>query len=188
MRKQSGGGVELDPDVIASTTGSDGLFRLESRALESGDVTVTVSVTAPGYPTYEVPDIALHATVNTGEATVLAPWSAGRPSVAFVLELYRNGTADERVANTSVEFRRTSGVAMFLGGNPVATVVGTTDANGWVYLFHGVRGDRAGDIVGDLVIHLPPPIDSAFVRGVRIPALPLFRPVNSGARLGVGPG
>jgi hypothetical protein len=185
MRRQSG--IGLDPDAIASTTGSDGLFRLESRALDAGDVSVTMTVTAPGYPSYDVPNVALRASVKTGEATVLAPWSSGRPSVAFVFELYRNGTNDERVANAFVEFRRTSGVAMFLGNNPVVKVTGTTDANGWVYLFHDVRADRAGDIIGDLVIQLPPPVDSAFVRGVSIPALPVFRPVDSGARVGVGP-
>jgi len=184
LRRQ--GGVALDPDVLTTTTGADGFFQFDTKAADGTEATVRMTIAAPGYPSYEVSDVRLRATVKTGEATILAPWSTGRPTLPYVVELYLNGTNDERVQNTLVEFRRTAGPIVLSGDTPVPVIQKTTSDAGWVYFFRELTADRAGDVVGDIIVHLPAPEPPFVIRGASFPAVPQFRPADLLARVGVG--
>jgi hypothetical protein len=150
LQRQSG--VMLEPLNAATTSTSDGAFELELPASTVGDAFVSLTVAAPGRPSYVVPDIRLTATTTSGSATVLQPWAAGRPHFPFVLIVYRDFATEQGAADATVEFRRTAGPLMMSGDTPVDTIRGTTDGVGWLYLFRDIRADRAGVVTGDLLI------------------------------------
>ena len=184
LRRQSG--VALEPNAATFTTSADGMFHFDTKAADGTEAIVTVTIAAPGYPSYEVSDVRLRATVKTGEATILTPWSTGRPTLPYVVELFKNGTDDERVKNTLVEFRRTAGPLVMSGDSPVPVIQKMTSDAGWVYFFRELTADRAGDIVGDITVYLPPPNAPFVIRGASFPAVPQFRPADLLARVGVG--
>jgi hypothetical protein len=76
---------------------------------------------------------------------------------------------------------------MYHDGVEVASATATTDGNGWVFPFRDLTSDAAGEMVGDLIIRLSPPADSAVISGVSFPALAVFGPQLGLVRLGVGP-
>jgi hypothetical protein len=150
LQRQSG--VTLEPSSATTTSRSDGAFEIELQSSSVGDVVVSLTVAAPGRPSYVVPDVRLRATTTTGSATVLRPWAAGRPHFPFVLIVYRDLATEQGADGATVEFRRTAGPVMLAGDTPVDTIRGTTDAAGWLYLLRDVRADRAGVVTGDLLI------------------------------------
>jgi hypothetical protein len=180
-------GVEFLSDDVTATTSRNGTFELEARTKSLGDALITIHIASPGKQPYDVLALTTRATVLTGDATVLRPWVAANPTLPYVIELYRNGTADERIINTEVEFRRSSGVRMFKDGAEISSTTTTTTDIGWAFSFYGITTDNAGDLVGDLIIRFSPS-DSIVVAGVGFSSVPTFGPQLGVARIGVGPG
>jgi hypothetical protein len=172
--------------VAGTTTGSQGTFEVELLTGSIGDAVVTIRVASPGKPPYDVLQVPTRATISTGEATVLRPWVSANPTLPYVVELYLAGTSDDRVANSQVVFRRTSGVRLFRDGVELTTTSAMTNDAGWVFPFFGLTSDNAGDVVGDLVVYFSA-TDSAVVPGLVFPAVPIFGPQLGLARIGVGP-
>ena len=183
MRRVSG--VDFLQPVRATTTRDNGTFEIEMETVSLGDAVVSIRVASPGAAPYDVLAVPTRATVLTGEATILKPWSSGRPRLTYVIELFRDGTADDRLANAEVEFRRTGGVHMFIGGAEVASTIATANEVGWVFPFRDVTTDAAGDLVGDFTVRYPPQGAPVVIRGLSFPALPLFAPQLSLVRLPV---
>ena len=181
-------GVAFLGDSAVTITGSDGSFQVAMPTQSLGNAVVTISVASPGRTPYQVLAVPARATITTGEATILRPWVAANPTLPYVVELYRNGTSDDRIANSSVTFRRTGGVRMFLNGVEVNQTSTTTNEIGWAFPFFDVTADAAGDVIGDLVVRLSAPLDSAIIPSLSFPALPVFGPPLGLVRLGVGPG
>lgn len=179
-------GVNLLTNVASTTTNDEGSFALEVLAESLGDVVVSIQVATPGEQSYQVLAVPTHATVRTGEATVLRPWVSAHPALPYVIELFHNGTEDVRVVNSNVEFRRTGGVRLLDHGIEVNSVSAMTNDIGWVFPFQDKTTDAAGDLIGDLIVHLSPS-DSVVVPGIGFSALATFAPQLGLLRLGIGP-
>ena len=177
-------GVTALVPSAAAVTGGNGTFELELPMASLGHAYVTFSISSPGKPTYRIPGIHTSATVLTGDALVLRPWVSAFPALQYVIELYRDGTNDERVADARVDFRRTDGARMFANGVEIQSVTGVTNDVGWIFPFRGVTTDEASVVVGDLVVHHAPG-DSAIIAGLRFPALATFSPGTGLVRLGI---
>lgn len=170
------GGASLSLDTAVGHTRAGGVFLLELPATADGSVIGTMRVAPPSGPAYEVTGLSLKVTRRSGEATVLPPWSSAQPTFPYVFQFVLAGTQDQRIADASVEFHRTGGVALVSGNQPVDTVRGTTDPSGWVRLLYGVRAGITEDVVGDLLIHVPSRAAPTIVRDVRVRAQQGYRP------------
>lgn len=179
-------GVVLSVSTASTTTRSDGTFLIEVPASDEGDVLVALKVSTPGRPSYTVPDVRLVATKQSGAATVLPPWVNQGPSFPYAIVIRPDTLADAGYANASVTFRRTSGVRMIGAAGPVASVSGTTNLEGWLYIFRSVRADSGGTIIGDLIVHSTTKSDSIVFSQVAFPVSPLFETPFIIANFGVG--
>ena len=184
MRSQIG--VALSTETASAVTDDDGVFALELPASNVGDAIVTISVATPGRPSYVVPDVRARATVVTGEATVLPPWVDAHPAFPYVLVFFHDPLKEDPAPGATIEFTRTGGVNLFSADSPVLRVQGTTNEVGWLYLFSGITADRAGDVIGDLVIQVPPTGRSVVLKGVTFPAVVRFRQPTTIVVIGVG--
>lgn len=183
------GGVVVEQDSITTTTANDGHWRVQFRPASSGAVRVDVRVTAAGGAAYRVRGLSFATSERGGNASVLQRWVAV-PYFTAAAELFVRGTTDERVIDTPVEFRRTSGQVLVGSSVWNGTYRGSSDFAGRVALFpflgDVVASDGLGDVIGDLVVR-PGSSDSSVARGIHIPASYLYRDAPVIIRLGVGP-
>ncbi|MQA92152.1 MAG: hypothetical protein GEU90_18330 [Gemmatimonas sp.] len=103
-------GVELAEDSVRFVTGSDGHFTLRVPALSMGEV-IADFVVNPSVPdsSHLVRDQVLKTT-RGNNVLPLEPW-VSIPPITYVGELYYRGNL-ARVADATVEFRRTRGIAV----------------------------------------------------------------------------
>jgi hypothetical protein len=180
------GGVELANDSMSTLSGTDGHWQLNAGAREVGDVVVDINITAQNVATYRVRGIHVSATDRRGVGLVLPTWVVD-PYFAFAAELYYRATKDTRVEGATVEFHRTGGITYTLGSGP-QIFFGKTDVAGRIGLFDVfAHATSLGDLIGDLVVHLPPPFAPDTVHALHLGATQILHAETQIIRLGVGP-
>lgn len=93
------------------------------------------------------------------------------------------------VPASAVVFRRTSGVGMVgagVSGDSLSFAI-DPDAGHINLMPAGVFATDVGIMTGDLIVDLPPPLDSASVRGLPLQAIALFRQSTPPVLLSIGP-
>lgn len=179
------GGVELATDSLSTVTGTDGHWQIGVAARDVGDVTVDVNVHLATVATYRVRGVHVSASDRRGDGLVLPTWVVD-PYFAFSAEFFYQSTQDTRVEGATVEFHRTGGIDYYLG-NGGEVFVGRTDAAGRLNLFDVfAHATSLGDLIGDLVVHLPPPFAPDTVRDLHLAATQLFHAETQIIRLGIG--
>lgn len=165
------GGPELAVDSISTTTDASGHWAVSENARSAGDVVVDINVSSP-FGSYRARGIALSTTRQQGDGQVLPPWVVD-PYFSSALEVHGD-SAHPLLAGVPIEFRRTGGVDYTLNeGTPVYT--GATDAGGRAALFDlQAHAKSLGDLVGDVIIHLPAPAPADTLHNLRISATQLL--------------
>ena len=180
------GGEELENDSLSTVTDPNGHWSLAVGARAGGDVIVDIKVSAPGYSPYRV--VGTHvATTNLRGAGHIFPAWVVNPYFAYAAELHYRTREDTRIGGASVEFRRTGGIDYYM--NSIDQVfTGRTDGSGRLALFDiNVHAIGLGDLVGDLIVHLPAPLKPDTVQGVRLTATQLFQAPTTIITIGAGP-
>jgi hypothetical protein len=180
------GGEELENDSLSTVTDPNGHWSLAVGARAGGDVIVDIKVSAPGYSPYRV--VGTHvATTNLRGAGHIFPAWVVNPYFAYAAELHYRTPEDTRIGGASVEFRRTGGIDYYM--NSIDQVfTGRTDGSGRLALFDiNVHAIGLGDLVGDLIVHLPAPLKPDTVQGVRLTATQLFQAPTTIITIGAGP-
>ena len=180
------GGEELENDSLSTVTDPNGHWSLAVGAQAGGDVIVDIKVSAPGYSPYRV--VGTHvATTNLRGAGHIFPAWVVNPYFAYAAELHYRTREDTRIGGASVEFRRTGGIDYYM--NSIDQVfTGRTDGSGRLALFDiNVHAIGLGDLVGDLIVHLPAPLKPDTVQGVRLTATQLFQAPTTIITIGAGP-
>jgi hypothetical protein len=180
------GGEELENDSLSTVTDPNGHWSLAVGAQAGGDVIVDIKVSAPGYSPYRV--VGTHvATTNLRGAGHIFPAWVVNPYFAYAAELHYRTPEDTRIGGASVEFRRTGGIDYYM--NSIDQVfTGRTDGSGRLALFDiNVHAIGLGDLVGDLIVHLPAPLKPDTVQGVRLTATQLFQAPTTIITIGAGP-
>ena len=177
-------GAQLERDSVRVTTDSEGLFQISIPAIETGEVSVDLTVKhASG--SYRVRDMPMTVTSRRGEGHVLRPWST-EPRLPDLGMTYRRGNPRVALSGAAIEFRRTGGNEVIGLENGVYRT--TAGPDGWFELFGGrVKPSGAEDVVGDLIIQGPPPIGTYVHTGVRIAPIVVFRDAPALRTFGVGP-
>jgi len=149
-------GVPLDADSLVAVTDAEGLYRFQSAARGTGDVTGSVTVRPPSpLRAYTVDGVRLAAHELRGAGGVL-PTLVAQPYVSFVggISVRRSGIA---APYANVFFRRTGGAKL-----AVDSIAAVADESGYFYLqapaleTGAVTGDLAvvgGDLARRYVIH-----------------------------------
>jgi hypothetical protein len=181
------GGVALERDSVAAITSASGYFKISIDARAEGEAALDLVITPPaGHPDpkLRVVDLRFPTTDVRGDGQVLGLWTT-KPHFSYLAQLYYRSRSTTPVANTRVEFRRTGGVE--LTGGDVYTA--TTDAAGQVVLFeNAVRpAGAAGEVVGDLTVYAGSDFPPTVIRGIRLRAIPRYRPALNVFRAGIGP-
>jgi hypothetical protein len=180
------GGEELENDSLSTVTDPNGHWSLAVGARAGGDVIVDIKVSAPGYSPYRV--VGTHvATTNLRGAGHIFPAWVVNPYFAYAAELHYRTPEDTRIGGASFEFRRTGGIDYYM--NSIDQVfTGRTDGSGRLALFDiNVHAIGLGDLVGDLIVHLPAPLKPDTVQGVRLTATQLFQAPTTIITIGAGP-
>jgi hypothetical protein len=183
-------GVAVDVDSVSTRTADGGHWRVELSPHGPGTVYVEVVVSPPGYPSYRVP-LTLVTRTRGGDATLLDKW-VPEPYFSYAGELYLNGTADERVNDAAVEFRRTGGVQLRGPGIETGVFRTRTDIAGRFTAFptveSGVFPVTFGNVFGEFRVDLGPPYGVSIVRNVVLSPTPVYRKARDIYRAPVGPG
>jgi hypothetical protein len=178
--------VELANDSMSTLTGTDGRWQVSAAAREVGDVIVDINVSARNVATYRVRGVHVSATDRSGDGLVLPTWVVD-PYFAFAAELYYRATQDTRVEGATVEFHRTGGINYTLGSS-AAFFVGKSDVAGRLALFDVfAHASSLGELIGDLVVHLPPPLAPDTVHALHLGATQILHAETQIIRLGIGP-
>jgi hypothetical protein len=155
-------GARLAVDSIVSTADVYGFFYLQAPALETGSVTGDLKVIGGTLSrVYVIPNVTLPVVHDDQLPFINANWRVGASLDYSVRLAYRGSNAP--VAGASVEFRRTSGLAL-----TSAPVVATTDADGSTNLHPVPATEDQGEVVGDLTVRAPGLRAPYVVHGVRL--------------------
>jgi hypothetical protein len=174
-------------DTVETTTASDGTFALALPAVPA-DGAFALLVTAPGESTYVERSLRCPPTTVRGAGCPL-PILITRPVVQGGGFVSFRGADRASVPATPVVFRRTSGVRLTGFGVAGDSLVFAIDVDaGHINLFPtGVFATDVGAIVGDLIVRLPPPLDSAVVPDMTLQATAFFQRLTAPALLAIGP-
>ncbi len=165
------GGPELAVDSVSTTTDASGHWAVSEAARSAGDVIVDIDVASPS-GSYRARGIAMPTARQQGDGQVLPPWVVD-PYFSSALEIHGD-PAHPLLAGVPIEFRRTGGVDYTLNEG-TAVYTGATDAGGRAALFDlQAHAKSLGDLVGDVIIHLPAPAPADTLHGVRIAATQLL--------------
>ena len=121
-----------------------------------------------------------------GAGSALPPWVVD-PHFAYALELFYNAPPESLATNVTFEFQRTGGIGFYVNaGGDVYTA--KTDGAGRASLFD-IRAHAMGlgELIGDVVVHLPPPLTVDTIHGVHLAATPALQVTTHILRYGVGP-
>lgn len=178
------GGIATERDSARVLTNDEGLFHFDMNAQGVGEVGGDIVVRLPNGGGYRSPGMRFPASTRRGEGKLLPPWST-TPRLPDLAVVYRRGTPFEALADVVVEFRQTGGP--LVSGIQNGLYTDTTDASGMFYLFaNQVQPLDGGDVVGDLTVKLPPPLDAVH-RDMHIPVQTVFKPASRLHLVGVGP-
>jgi hypothetical protein len=178
------GGVELATDSVSAATGADGHWQVALGARAAGDVVVDINVSPPGLPSYRVVDMHITTTDHHGAGHILPTWVVN-PHFAYAAEVYYRTSEDVRVGGAVVEFHRTGGISYYMSTvNQVFS--GRTDAAGRLALFDvNAHAIGLGVLIGDLVVHLPPPFKPDTAHAVGLSPTQLLQAPTQIIRVGV---
>lgn len=164
------------PETLSTTADAEGFWRVEFASVAASGIDVDVIVTPLSETEYSMKGVHLDAHTRRGEATVMPHWLL-RPYFPDVAELFIAGPPETRIANASVEFRRTAGIDMYGPAVTNGLVHETSDAAGRVPLLSrdraGVYSTSVGYVVGTLTIRRSP-ADSFVIRGLRVRSTAVF--------------
>lgn len=164
------------PETLRTTANAEGFWRVEFASVAASGIDVDVLVTPLTGAPYSVSGVHLDAHTRRGEATVMPHWLL-QPYFPDVAELFVKGPPEKRIANASVEFRRTAGIDMYGPGVMDGVVHEASDAAGRVPLLSrdrsGVYSTSVGYVVGTLTIRASLS-DSIVIRGFRVRSTPVF--------------
>lgn len=164
-------GPELAADSISTTTDASGHWAISEFARSAGDVVADINVSSAS-GAYRATGITLPTTRQQGDGQVLPPWVVD-PYFSSALEIHGD-SAHPRLAGVPIEFRRTGGVEYTLNEG-TAVYTGATDAGGRAALFDlQAHAASLGELVGDVIIHLPAPAPADTVHGLTISATQLL--------------
>ncbi|HEX2187623.1 MAG TPA: hypothetical protein VHG51_01935 [Longimicrobiaceae bacterium] len=164
------GGIRIIPETFVVKSDSLGRFDLRPQTTTNGEVVGDLTVRLlPPYEPYVVRGLRLSTfTIPRLDSIIPVPIGYGLPYSAM-LYWQRNR---EAAAGVRVEFRRTGGVPLY--PDPYFT---TTDSHGTVSL--AAAPLASGEVVGDLIAHLPEPRGEAVVlRGLRLRTVEDSRPTE----------
>jgi hypothetical protein len=180
------GGAELENDSLSTVTDPNGHWSLAVGARAGGDVIVDIKVSAPGYAPYRVVGTNVATTDLRGAGHVFPAWVVN-PYVAYAAELHYRTPENTRIGGASVEFRRTGGIEYYM--NTIDQVFsGRTDGSGRLALFDiNVHAIGLGDLLGDLIVHLPSPLQTDTIHGLHLAATQLFQSPTTIITIGAGP-
>ena len=171
---------------MSTVTDADGHWQIGESARGVGDVTVDVNVHLQNVASYRVGGLHLSVSDRRGDGLVMPTWVSD-PYFAFALELFYRATQDTRVEGATVEFRRTGGIDYNVGSSG-QVFTGRTDVAGRLNLFDvWAHASSLGDLIGDVVVHLPAPFAPDTVRGLHLGATQVLHAETQIIRLGVGP-
>lgn len=185
------GGIAVAQDSLTTMTSGGGYWRIEFSPAGPGTVDVDVQVSPPGESGYRVRGLQFATRLYGGDANLNQTWVSS-PYFGYAGELYLRGTTDDRIQGRPIAFRLTGGVATRGTGVRDSVFRAATDAGGRVELFPrredgGLLPLGGDDLIGDLTVYFAAPLDSAFVRGVRLtPSYVYLGPVKI-YRVAVGP-
>jgi hypothetical protein len=150
------GGVDVSVDSLSTVTHGGGYWEVEFTPSSAGELQADVRVSPPGEAPYVIRSLPLQTRPHGGDANLNQRWVT-RLYFPYMGELYLEGTADTRVANTPVTFRQTGGVAIYGPGIQDSVHHTSTDPAGRVNLFpsdgpNGVYAREEGPLSGDLTV------------------------------------
>jgi hypothetical protein len=174
-------GVAANRESLSTRTSNGGFFRFDVGAPKAGNATFQLIVHTPRLDQpYRVP-VNVRTHDAAGDADVLDRWVA-EPYFPNYLELFRRGTADDRIASTRITFTRTSGAQLSV---PVFST--TTDVAGRAVLFQFLVFPRTYEpVTGNLLIEFAPPL-SPETQQITLMPTHLYRPPPGIVRLAAGP-
>lgn len=133
-------------DTLYGGSGPDGLFYMETLALEPGEIVGDLTLTPPDFPRpYVVRGVRLTARVTDRRPALDRSFRVGA-TLDYVAELRARGSR-EPLAGVDVEFRRTGGVLLTSD-----VFRGRTNAEGRVALTPTPANESQGEVVGDLTV------------------------------------
>jgi hypothetical protein len=179
-------GIELASDSMSTVTDADGHWQIGESARDVGDVTVDVNVRLQNVASYRVRGLHLSVSDRRGDGLVTPTWVSD-PYFAFALELFYRASQDTRVGGATVEFHRTGGIDYNVGSSG-QVFTGRTDVAGRLNFFDvWAHATSLGDLIGDIVVHLPAPFAPDTIRGLHLAATQVLHADTQIIRLGVGP-
>jgi hypothetical protein len=169
MRRTDGVGVEVESQ--STHTDAEGFWRLEFAPASEGTLEVEAEVAPPGGAAYRIPGLQLVTKRSRGDANLNQRWVTA-PYFYNFLEIFRRGTADERIENAQVQFRRTGGVMLTGPGVQTGVYRNVTDAGGRMPLFpstgeNAVLPTDGSAVIGDLTIDSPG-LGRTIIQGMRL--------------------
>ena len=163
------GGIDVDQDSLSAVTSGGGFWRVQFSPRGTGTLVADVSVSPPNADSYSLHGVLLKTREHGGDANLNERWV---PHLYFNYagEFFLAGTADERVDNATVHFRRTSGVEIYGPGVRNNVYESATDPAGRVALFptegNAVFAREDGILVGDITVRLAGAMDSTVLYNV----------------------
>jgi hypothetical protein len=159
-------GPGLAADSLVTLTDERGRFAFAARTGESGTVSAQFIVSPPGKTPYRVDDLNFATTRDRGHGHVLPAWVT-EPYFPYAGELYYEETG-ARVAGARVDFVRTGGAALEGDRWRSGGYRAVSDAAGRVPLMDLVWANGGGDVVGNIVVHIPGTTRRQTITGVRL--------------------
>jgi hypothetical protein len=183
------GGLEAAQDTVSTVTSNGGFWRIEFKPAGVGTLNADFIVKPPEAEGYRLHDVPLATREHGGDANLNERWVTDL-YFNHLLELYRRGTADDRIQGARVEFIRTGGVELFGPGVSTGVFRDTTDFGGRMPIFPS-RGPNAvypvedGPVVGDLSITTPD-LGTTVLRGLSLTSSHVYREPSAIERYDIG--
>ena len=154
------GGIAVEPDTFSARTTSWGGFSLNTFAVEEGTLSGELLVRLPPPRGEQVIADVQIPTFKADDQRLLGRWGVGA-QINYGGILYYLDTG-EPVAGVEVRFIPTGGIAV----QPDTLVQTTTSWGGFSIQ---LRTEEEGDVVGDLIVILPPPRSPVTLGGIHVP-------------------
>lgn len=171
------GGIGVARDSLSTVTSDGGFWRLEFEPQAAGSLDVDFIVTPPSDSAFRLHSVHLTTREHRGDANLNERWVT-RLYFNHWLEIYRRGTADDRIQGASIEFVRTGGVELTGPGVASGVFRDVTDFGGRAPLFpstgaNAVYALEDGPVIGDLSITTPD-LGTTVLRGLTLSSSHLY--------------
>lgn len=188
-RSVSGASVTLGVAGSTSTTvtSADGQFEVAVPAPRAGDTEYSLAIDPPADSAFVALRLMCPVSTVRGSGCPLGLVNS-RPYFPDIAEISYRGSRDVIVPGAPVRFTRLGGVDIY-GKGVVNDVVATrTDGSGRLQLFGlEIHTTEIGEVVGRLMVVLPPPLDSGWVDTVHLASALFFREPRPLLLFQVGP-